>query len=49
MIFVQDVQVHYEYIDFHLVVPSHYDIETAHELCNRIEEDNEDVYIMQKY
>ncbi|MBU8877980.1 cation diffusion facilitator family transporter [Bacillus sp. FJAT-29790] len=29
----------YEYVDFHLVVPSHYSIETAHELCNQIEED----------
>ncbi|WP_277996279.1 cation transporter dimerization domain-containing protein, partial [Bacillus cereus] len=26
-----------EYIDFHLVVSSHYNIETAHELCDRIE------------
>lgn len=28
-----------EYIDFHLVVPSHMDVETAHELCDRIERD----------
>ncbi|WP_439875931.1 cation diffusion facilitator family transporter [Bacillus mycoides] len=27
-----------EYIDFHLVVLSHYDIKTAHELCDRIEQ-----------
>ncbi|WP_002147803.1 cation diffusion facilitator family transporter [Bacillus cereus] len=27
-----------EYIDFHLVVSSHYDITTAHELCDRIEQ-----------
>lgn len=26
-----------EYIDFHLVVPAHEDIETAHNLCDRIE------------
>lgn len=28
-----------EYIDFHLVVPSHMDVETAHALCDRIEND----------
>ena len=28
-----------EYIDFHLVVPSHYYIETVHDLCDRIEQD----------
>lgn len=27
-----------EYVDFHLVVSSHYNIETAHRLCDRIEE-----------
>ncbi|MED1412850.1 cation transporter dimerization domain-containing protein, partial [Bacillus paramycoides] len=27
-----------EYIDFHLVVSSHDNIETAHELCDRIEQ-----------
>lgn len=33
-----------EYIDFHLVVSSHKDIETAHELCNRIENAIRDMY-----
>lgn len=28
-----------EYIDFHLVVPSHMNVETAHDLCDRIERD----------
>lgn len=28
-----------EYIDFHLVVPSHMSVETAHDLCDRIERD----------
>lgn len=28
-----------EYIDFHLVVPSHMNVETAHDLCDRIEKD----------
>lgn len=27
------------YVDFHLVVPSEMDVETAHDLCNRIEDD----------
>lgn len=33
-----------EHIDFHLVVPSHYNIETAHELCDRIEKDIVNVF-----
>ncbi len=28
-----------EYVDFHLVVPSHMKVETAHDLCDRIERD----------
>ncbi len=28
-----------EYVDFHLVVPSNMNVETAHELCDRIEND----------
>lgn len=31
-----------EHIDFHLVVPSSTDIETAHDLCDRIEKDIQD-------